>query len=256
MQKIRILCPLDDGLSVSYYCFSVLSAYSQKLVYSEPEKDDTRRLNFEIIGKINGNFLIYKNIRSKNSIAILDNEMKLVKSVEQDYLPDNDRVINVDFFAYPDFAYMIYQYRKRNIIYCTAAKIDGNGNKMGELIELDTTQVNFGADNKIYSVVTSEDKSKLMVFKINSKNKKLYMITTLLLDDKLTLLKKSRLSIPMQDRDDYLNEFQLDNDGDLIFSRFDRVNNENIGECVFGDQVCTGRFIRDKQAGYGKKIPG
>lgn len=208
------------------------SVHSQKLVYSEPEKDDTRRLNFEIVGKINGNFLIYKNIRSKNWIAILDNDMKQVKRVEQDYLPDNDRVINVDFFAYPDFAYMIYQFRKKNIIHCIAAKIDGNGNKIGDLVELDTTQVNFGADNKIYSVVTSEDKSKLMVFKINSKNKKLYIITTLLLDDKLSLLKKSRLSMPMQDRDDYLNEFQLDNEGDLIFTKFDRVNNENIGNAA------------------------
>ena len=78
--------------------FAGISAHSQKLVYSEPEKDDTRRLNFEIVGKINGNFLIYKNIRNKNWIAILDNDMKQVTSVEQDYLPDNDRVINVDFF--------------------------------------------------------------------------------------------------------------------------------------------------------------
>ncbi|MGZ8551703.1 MAG: hypothetical protein ACXWV2_13615, partial [Chitinophagaceae bacterium] len=206
---------------------------SQRLVYSEPDKDDTRRLNFEIVGKINGNFLIYKNIRSKNWISILDNEMKQVKKVEQDYLPDNDRVINVDFFPYPDFAYMIYQYRKRNIIHCIAAKIDGDGNKIGDLIELDTTQVNFGADNKIYSVLTSEDKSKIMIFKINSKNKKLYMITTLLLNDKLELLKKSRLSMPMEDRDDYLNEFQVDNEGDLIFTKFDRVNNENIGNAAF-----------------------
>lgn len=210
-----------------------MAGQAQKLVYSEPEKEDNRRLNFEIVGKINGNFLIYKNIRNKNSIAILDNDMKMVKSVEQNYLPDNDRVINVDFFAYPDFAYMIYQFRKKNIIYCIAAKIDGNGNKIGDLVEIDTTQVNFGADNKIYSVITSEDKSKLMVFKINSKNKKLYQITTLLLDDQLNLLKKSRLAMPMEDRDDYLNEFQLDNDGDLIFTKFDRVNNENIGNAAF-----------------------
>src|SRR6185503_4131698 len=107
------------GLLLILLLLAGFSASSQRIIYSEPEKDDTRRLNFEIIGKINGNFLIYKNIRNKNSIAILDNEMKLVKSVEQDYLPDNDRVINVAFFTYPDFAYMIYQYRKRNIIYCT-----------------------------------------------------------------------------------------------------------------------------------------
>jgi len=216
--------------------FFGVSVHSQKLVYSEPEKDDTRRLNFEIVGKINGNFLIYKNIRNKNWIAILDNEMKQTARVAQDYLPDNDRVINVDFFPYNDFAYMIYQYRKKNIIHCIAAKIDGNGNKVGELVELDTTQVNFGADNKIYSVVISEDKSRIIVFKINSKNKKLYTITTLLLDDQLALLKKSRLTMPMEDRDDYLNEFQVDNDGDLIFTKFDRINNE-------------------KTVGYGKEIP-
>lgn len=211
-----------------------LSANAQRIVYSEPDKDDTRRLNFEIVGKMNGNFLIYKNIRNKNWISILDNEMKEVGKVEQDYLPDNDRVLNVDFFAYPDFAYMIYQYRKKNIIYCAAAKIDGKGQKIGELISLDTTQVGSGGDSKIYTVLSSEDKSKILVFKINKKNRRLFAITTILMDDKLELLKKSRMSLPMEDRDDdYLSEFQLDNDGDLIFSKFNRVNNENIGEASF-----------------------
>jgi len=212
---------------------SALPALSQKIVYSEPDKDDTRRLDFEIVGKIHGNFIIYKSIRSKNWITILDNDMKQVAKVEQNYLPDNDRVLNVDFFPYTDHFYMIYQYRKRNIIHCVAAKIDGDGNKIGDLMELDTTQVNFGADNKIYSVVSSEDKNRIMVFKINSRNKKLYMITTMLMDDQLNLLKKSRLAMEMGDRNDYLNEFQLDNDGDLVFTKFDRVNNENIGDAAF-----------------------
>ena len=102
-----------------------------------------RRLNFEIIGKIDGNFLIYKNIRNRNWIAILDNDMKQVSKVDQDYLPDNDNVINVDFFPYTDFCYMIYQYQQGNMIHCVAAKIDGEGKKMGELMELDTTQIEF-----------------------------------------------------------------------------------------------------------------
>lgn len=209
------------------------SAKSQKIVYSEPEKNDTRRMNFEIVGKINGNFLVYKNYSNKNWVAVLDNEMKQVGKVEQDYLPDNDRVINIDFFPYSEFFYMIYQFRRRNVIHCIAAKIDGNGNKIGDLIELDTTQINFGSDNKIYSALSSEDKSKILVFKINSKNKKRYVITTLLLDNKLDLIKKSRLGMEMEDRDDFLSEFQLDNDGDLVFTRYDRVNSENIGKAVF-----------------------
>nr|MBP7555829.1 hypothetical protein [Chitinophagaceae bacterium] len=58
--------------------FCGLSASGQKIVYSEPEKDDSRRLNLEIIGKLNGNFLIYKSVRNKNWIAILDNDMKQI----------------------------------------------------------------------------------------------------------------------------------------------------------------------------------
>ena len=210
-----------------------ITATAQKIVYSESEKDDTRRLNFEVAGKVGGNFLIYKNIRNKSWIVVLDNDMKLITRVEQDYVPDNDRMINTDFFPYTDFCYMIYQYQRKSIVYCLASKIDGNGKKTGDVIELDTTHIGFAANNKIYTVMTSEDKSKLIVFKINSRNRKAYIMTTLLLNDKLEMQKKSRLLIPMEERDDYLNDFHLDNDGDLIFSKFLRNNNDNITRAAF-----------------------
>jgi hypothetical protein len=57
---------------------AVFSVSAQKIVYSEPDKDDTRRLNFEIAGKIGGNFLIYKNVRNTSWIAVLDNDMKQI----------------------------------------------------------------------------------------------------------------------------------------------------------------------------------
>ena len=210
-----------------------LSVTAQKIVYSEPERDDSRRLNFEIAGKIGGNFLIYKNTRGKSWITILDNEMKQIASVEQEYVPQNDRMINVDFFAYSDFCYMIYQYQKKNVIYCVASKIDPNGNKVGEIIQLDTTHLGFAANNKIYTVLGSEDKSKIVVFKINSKNRRNFLMTTILLDDKLQLLKKSRIPIPMEERNDYLNDFHLDNEGDLVFTKFFRASNDNISRAAF-----------------------
>lgn len=209
------------------------SAMAQKIIYSEPDKDDTRRLDFEIVGKINGNFLIYKNIRNRTWITMLDNEMQQVGKVEQEYIPSDDRLINVDFFPYNDFFYMVYQYQKKNIVYCKAAKIDGKGNKIGDLIELDTTQIGFAANNKIYTVLTSEDKSKIGIVKVNSKNRKVYLITTILLNDKLELQKKSRLSISMEERNDYLSDFQLDNEGDIVFSKFLRNNNDNINKAAF-----------------------
>lgn len=201
---------------------------AQKIVYSEPDRDDSRRMNFEIAGKIGGNFLIYKNTRGRNWIVVLDNDMKQVGKEEQDYVPDNDRMINVDFFPYGDFCYMVYQYQKKNVVYCMASRINSTGKKIGDVMELDTTHIGFAANNKIYTVISSEDKSKIGVFKINSRNKKLYAMTTLLLNDKLELQKKSRIYIPMEERNDNLGEFAIDNDGDMIFSKFFRNNNDNI----------------------------
>ncbi len=206
-----------------------LSATAQKIVYSEYDKDDTRTMNFDIAGKISGNFLIYKNNRgNKHLISVLNNDMKELALVEQEFMPNNDRMINVDFFPYSDFCYMIYQYQKKNVVYCNAAKIDGNGNKIGEITELDTTHIGFAANNKIYTVLSSEDKSRIIVFKINTRDKRLYLLTTNLLNDKLKLLKTSRLQIPMEDRNEYLSDFQLDNEGDLVFAKFYRNSNDII----------------------------
>ena len=35
---------------------------AQWITYAEPEHEDSRRTNFEIVGKINGNILIFKTI--------------------------------------------------------------------------------------------------------------------------------------------------------------------------------------------------
>ena len=94
-------------------------------------------------------------------------------------------MINIDFFPYQDFCYLIYQYQKKNVVYCMAAKVDGMGNIAGNPVEMDTTHLGFAANNKIYSVITNEDKSKIMAFKINTKNKRSYLLSTKLFDNKL-----------------------------------------------------------------------
>jgi len=211
------------------FTFIFIQVGAQKIMYSEPDKEDTRRMVFEIMGKINNHFLIYKNTRAnKHIVSVLDNEMKEVASVEQKYIPGGDRMINIDFFPYQNFCYLIYQYQKKNVIYCMAATVDGLGNIAGDPVELDTTHLSFAANNKIYSVITNEDKSKIMVFKINTKNKKAYLLTTKLFDNKLGLMKESRLPVVMEERNEYLGVFQLDNIGNLVFSKFLRSNNDNI----------------------------
>lgn len=200
---------------------------AQKIVYSEPDREDGRRIDFEIIGKISGNFLVYKSVRSDSYICVYNNEMKMIGKVKHEYMPDQ-RLINVDFFPYNDFTYMIYQYQRRGIIHCMGVKIDGNGKKMEEAVELDTTHIGVTANNKIYTTLSSEDKSKIVLFKVNNKNRMRYVVTTKLFDNKLQLLRQDRLIMPMDERNDYLGEFLLDNDGNLVFTKYFRNNNDNI----------------------------
>ena len=205
------------------------SLNAQRILISEPDKDDSRRMNFEIIGKMGSHFLIYKSIRGDNFICLYDNEMKLVKKVKHEYLPD-ERMINVDFFLYPDFVYAIYQYQKRNVVHCAAVKLDGMGQKISDPVELDTASIGGSANNKIYTTLSSEDKQKIIIFKINSKNRERFIITTKLFNDKLELQKRTVLTMPMDDRNDHLGEFALDNEGNLVFSKFYRTSNESISK--------------------------
>jgi hypothetical protein len=210
-----------------FFC-SCFSLSAQKIVYSDYDREDSRKLEFDIAGKVGGNFLVYKNTRNRVWITVFDNEMQQIAKVEQEYVPNNDHLINTDFFPYSDFCYMIYQYQRKNVVYCMAARIDGNGKKIGDEIELDTAHIGFSANNKIYTAISSEDKSHLIVFKINSRNRKLYQLTTLLYNDKLALLKTSRIGITMEERNDNLGDFTLDNDGNLVCCKFFRGNNDNI----------------------------
>jgi hypothetical protein len=214
-------------------CFLLLAqaAMAQKIVYSEPGNDDTRRMDFEIIGKVSGNFLIYKQMKGKSFVSVYNTNMEEIDKVEQEYIPD-DRLIKVDFFPYSDFTYLMFQYQKKNVVYCNAVKLDGSGKRISEIKTLDTTHLSFAANNKIYATIGSEDKSKLMVFKINSKNKSRFVISTLLFDADLNLKNESEFAMPMNESHDNLSEFSLDNDGDLVFTKFVQNNNETISSAT------------------------
>src|SRR5436190_21387323 len=80
------------------------SVNAQRILISEPDRDDSRKMDFEIIGKMGNNYLIYKSIRNESFICLYDNEMKMIKKVKNEYLPDNN-MINVDFFAYSEHFY-------------------------------------------------------------------------------------------------------------------------------------------------------
>ncbi|MDQ6813470.1 MAG: hypothetical protein M3040_07040 [Bacteroidota bacterium] len=196
---------------------SICYTNAQRVIYSEPDKNDYRQTEFEIIGKVGGNLLIYKNTRNSYAISVYDLDMKQKERVKLDFLPD--RIINADFLAYSDYCYMFYQYQKRNVVYAMAAKITADGKIVDKPVVMDTTEIGFLASNKIYSTVNSDDKEYIALFKINSKHEENFLLTTSIFNKELERKEKQYLHISMPERHDYLTEFTIDNQGDLAFVR-------------------------------------
>ncbi len=220
----KILCAI-------FFLITTITSYTQSIVYSEPDNADARDMSFDIIGKMNGNILVYKTTSNQHYICVLDAEMKQLDRFKLDYL--TDRVFNVDFIAYQDFAYMFYQYQKRSIIYCMAVKLDANGKKVGEPMQLDTTDSRDVQNNKIYSFVQSADKQKIQFFKVNTYNDKVHQITTILFDKNLTLISKSTEAVAMKERNSFLTAFEVDNKGNFAFIKaVGKSGDDNISQIV------------------------
>ena len=103
------------------------SANAQQIVFSEPEKDDAKTLKFEILGKIDGKILVYKNTRELHQICVYDTEMKLIEKIKLDYLSEKGKILSTDFVVYSDFAYLLYQYQYRSTVFA----IKGSKGKHG-----------------------------------------------------------------------------------------------------------------------------
>jgi hypothetical protein len=198
---------------------------AQQVWYSEPDKSETRQTNFDIIGRYDDKVLIFKNNRNSNYISVYNDEMQLVSNVDLDFIPN--KIIEYDILPFNNFSYLFYQYQQRNIAYLMAVKIGPDGKPLTTPFELDTTTINYNASNRVYSVLASEDKTKLMAFKINSKNDQLLLFETNLYDENLGAINASTLQLPMNDRFDFLTDFFLDNDGNLVFGKGRRKSSED-----------------------------
>ncbi len=204
------------------YFFIILLSFAapmplmaQTVTISDYEREDNRDINFEVIGKMNNNFLVYKNIRAKHKINIFDKDMNTLETVRLDFIPE--KTFNIDFIVYTDHFFMIYQYQKGTFLHCMAVKMDGKAQKMSEPVELDTTRIPVMSDNKIYTTIISEDRQRIMIFKIQTRFQK-FNLKTLLFDKEMNLINQNRYLIAYSDRKESYDNFNVANDGSLVFT--------------------------------------
>ena len=189
---------------------------AQEITYSVVHTENSREVSFEILGKVGPNYLVYKNMLSRNIIQVFDKNMKELSNDRLKFMPD--RVINVDFITYPDYFVMIYQYKRNAVLYCDAVKVNANGLPLREAVTIDTTRVGMQSGDNIYSTIYSEDKSKILLYKMHEKNDKLNIVTKLY-NPAMQLLDSTRSVIGFNERKEIYSPFQLANDGSIFFTR-------------------------------------
>ncbi|MBV8255799.1 MAG: hypothetical protein JO154_24605 [Chitinophaga sp.] len=207
---------------------------AQKITYTQPEKDDFKNTEFEIIGKVGGNVLVYKSDRGAYAVSVYDNGMELKERVALDFLPK--KVISMDFVAYPNKVLMIYQFQYKDAVYSFCASMSPDAKFYSEPLLIDSTRIGYySKENKVYSMEVSEDKNRIMIYKINQDKEDNNLFYTFLYDSTMSLVNNSKVSLPMQSKKFFLNNFNLTNDGDFIFNRLERTNSK--------DYVVSGNMI-------------
>ncbi|MFN0083558.1 MAG: hypothetical protein ACKVOM_13700, partial [Ferruginibacter sp.] len=192
------------------------AAFSQNITYSEIEKADSRNINFEILGNFSNNFLVYKNLNKRQTLTIYGNDMAIKESIKLDFI--SDRTYNIDFTTYPDRFLMVWQFEKGNVIYSKAASMNGDGKLLGSVMDLDSTRQTFFGSKPSYYFVWSEDKTKLLLYKIQTRTNE-YTQVTKVYDQNFALLDSSKIILEYNDNREDFGNLQIDNEGTVIFEK-------------------------------------
>ncbi len=214
-------------VSIILMMMSTFIGNAQKIYYTAVEDNEAQQTHFDIIGKINSNILIYTGQKNNHTLSVYDMDMKLVQRKNLNSL--SDHIIDIDFINYHQQGWIIYQFQENNIVYCKALSINANGDKIGNPIDIDSTEVSSIIKNKIYSLIISDDKQKIMLFKINTKKERSSpiknIITTLLLDSKMNILQKGSDTL-LSDKNHYITNFSIDNQGNFLFTQLVKQGQE------------------------------
>lgn len=201
------------ALLASSFC---TKTFAQNITYSEVEKADSRNLNFEILGKFTDNYLVYKNLNRSHKLTLYDNSMVIKETIKLDFI--SDKTTNIDFVTYADYFLMVWQYQKGNVTYCKAAKMNGAGQLLGNVLDLDTTKTGVFSNNTYYNLTWSEDKKKILLYKTQSRNDNFNLVTKVY-DQNLLLKDSTRRTLEYNNYRESFGDLQLDNEGNFIFSK-------------------------------------
>ena len=212
-------------------CLFGLRVCSQELFYSPAESGVDNLLKYEAIGRVGKNILIYREIKNQHLVSIFDNSMNLVRKVELTILPKD--VLGIEFVNTGNTVVLIFQYMVKSKLFVAATNIDDDLKMVEEPKLLDSLLIEDINEFPLFQVITNPVKSLFMLTYLQESEETFSRLSTAMYQQNLKLVEKSKLLISTPNGSDKLNQFQLDNDGNLVFLR--NVLNEESYSLVRSD---------------------
>lgn len=191
---------------------------AQSYVLSGIEKTDKDQMQYEVLGKVAGKYWIYKNNDGIATIAQYNDQMQLVQQNDLSFLPKNINAI--EFITKADRVFAFYQFQAATTMYAMVAELD----EKAQLVEapklVDTAEkIRPGTSTKIFNLIESQDRSKLLLFSVNTTNPASIKIKVIALSTPFGILNEATISINAQNKKSHLSDFAIDNKGNLFCLR-------------------------------------
>jgi hypothetical protein len=217
-----------------FFLLLLFSVAAQKITVSSKAVAEREGVGFDIVGKVQNNILVYETRFNKHWVQVFDNQMQLKEKVRLDFFPN--QTFNVDFIAYPDMLYVVYQYQKNSTLYCKLAKLDVNVNLLQPPATLDSVRLGFFTDNKVYNVAVSENKERFALYKL-PKRAYDFNFSVRVFDKNLSTINNFTQKVKSDDRTDTYDNFSVDNQGNFIYTKEERVGNRPTTDKAFLYQI-------------------
>ena len=208
-------------------CFWLTSLQAQQISYSALESSSDKSSSFDIIGRFSRNILIYRNIRGRHYISVMNNDMTLARKMELDFLPR--RVLKVEFLKADNQLLLFFQYEKNKMLFCSLVRFNNEMKVASEIEPLDSVLIADNRDVRLFTILQSQHNARLMVIEPLVETEQIFEINTRLYDEKGSLLMQTRILIGSPGGIEMIRDFTLANSGDLVFSRaIPRSESDNL----------------------------
>jgi hypothetical protein len=191
---------------------------AQSYVMSGIEKTDKDQMQYEVLGKVDGRYWIYKNNEGISTIAQYNEQMQLVQQNDLVFLPK--KLNAIEFVTNSNRVYAFYQFQAATTVYAMVAELDEKGQLVGTPVLVDTAEkIRPGSNTKVFNLIESQDRSKLLFFSVNTTNAASIKVKTMALSTPFAMLNEAKISINAQNKKSQLSDFALDNKGNLFCLR-------------------------------------